>query len=380
LCRPLGSLVSRLELLGYTLEAAKAEYASAAIQYQEDHATEGDSLECGKPGLISFEAFMNFVCQHAVASLNDEVPPHVEDAGRNDPRGRFVDEPDAQRLPRSEDWDLATSYSERSHFGNLLGFLAPYSALRVLAENPANLELDVVWDCGAFVHAGWAKNEEFVAGARRVDTFLIATEGTSDTNILKRAISVLLPDVEDFFKFIDPKAHPFSGTGNLAKFAEGLVRIDVQNRIVFLFDNDAEGISGLRLLQGFELPSNMGVLVLPDLEAFRSFPAIGPEGISSVDINGRAAAIECNLDLRLQGFSRPPMVRWSNYKKDSDTYQGALEFKDTYSKAFFAASDESIANGSYEANKLQVVLEALIQKCVELAAAVRVPLLVARRT
>lgn len=45
----------------------------------------------------------------------------------------------------------------------------------------------------------------------------------------------------DFFKFTDAAGHPFSGTGGLTKFAEGLVNIDVQNQIVFVFDNDAEG-------------------------------------------------------------------------------------------------------------------------------------------
>ncbi len=90
-----------------------------------------------------------------------------------------------------DDYRNTGGYSERSHFGNLLGFLDPYSVLRVIAENPANLDLDVVWDYGNFVAAGWAQNGDFIAGARRTQTYLIATEGTSDIHILKHAIAQL---------------------------------------------------------------------------------------------------------------------------------------------------------------------------------------------
>ncbi|MFW8695705.1 HEPN/Toprim-associated domain-containing protein, partial [Mesorhizobium japonicum] len=57
--------------------------------------------------------------------------------------------------------------SERSHFFDLIEFLHPYSILRVLAENPANLRIDVVWNFGILVSAGWAQNGDFVPDARR---------------------------------------------------------------------------------------------------------------------------------------------------------------------------------------------------------------------
>jgi hypothetical protein len=72
-----------------------------------------------------------------------------------------------------------------------------------------------------------------------------------------------------------------------------LVKIDVQNQIVFLFDNDAEGYEAYRRLQKLALPANMRGMILPELDAFRAFPARGPEGVGTADINRRAAAIEC---------------------------------------------------------------------------------------
>ena len=74
--------------------------------------------------------------------------------------------------------------------------------------------------------------------ARRTQTFLVATEGGCDAHILKHAFASLRSEVADFFRLIDvSRRHPFQRTGNLLKFAEGLAKIDVQNQLVFVFDN-----------------------------------------------------------------------------------------------------------------------------------------------
>jgi hypothetical protein len=133
--------------------------------------------------------------------------------------------------------------------------------------------------------------------------------------------------------------HPFWGTGNLVKFAEGLLRIEALNQVLFVFDNDAEGVDAFRKLKKLNPPANMRAMLLPDLEEFRAFATIGPEGVNISDINGRAAAIECYLDLRLDQYS-PAQVRWSNFKKDINAWHGALDFKESYSKHFYDQSDE----------------------------------------
>ncbi len=71
------------------------------------------------------------------------------------------------------------------------------------------------------------------------------------------------------------------------------LRIEVLNQVLFVFDNDAEGVDAFRKLEKLKLPTNMRAMLLPDLEEFRAFPSRGPEGVSVSDINGRAAAIEC---------------------------------------------------------------------------------------
>ncbi len=375
-CRILRSMVPRLELLGHTLGAVRVDYERVVAHDLEQRATsdspdEGTSKaeESGtkeRHNLLDFDEFVAFVRSHAIRDLSDDYVGDYDDRVAKASEG-IGSELALSQLPEGDPWRDRGGYSERSHFGNLLGFLNPYSILRVLAENPANLDLEVVWDYGNFVDAGWAKNEEFVAGARRTDTYLIATEGTSDTHIIKRAITLLRPDIEDFFKFIDlEERHPFSGTGNLAKFAEGLVKIDVHNRVIFLFDNDAEGRDARRTLQKYAFPANMRAMVLPDLDELRTFPARGPDGVTNADINGRAAAIECYLDLRLKD-RKPPQVTWTNYKTELDAYQGALDFKESYARAFYGATAELIASGAYDVSKLRVVLDALVAECSTMA-------------
>jgi hypothetical protein len=79
------------------------------------------------------------------------------------------------------------------------------------------------------------------------------------------------------------------------------------------------------------LPINMRTMVLPNLKEFETFPAAGPGGQALADINGCAASIERYLDLHAPGMPAP-LVRWTNYKEDVGTYQGALQAKDRYSR------------------------------------------------
>jgi hypothetical protein len=162
-----------------------------------------------------------------------------------------------------------------------------------------------------------------------------------------------------------PSSHPFSGTGNLVKFGEGLSKIDVQNQVVFLFDNDAEGLDAHRRLSALTLPANMRGIMLPELEAFLAFLAQCPEGLRESNIKRRAAAIECYLDLEVGEY--PAKVLWTNYKKALGIYQGALEYKESYVKEFLKQTSETIRAGSYDVSKIDAVLDLLISECTAIA-------------
>ncbi|MES1975584.1 MAG: HEPN/Toprim-associated domain-containing protein [Pseudomonadota bacterium] len=354
--RPLSRVLSRLRVLGHSIEGARAEYQ--AVIDDAVSLDDGDEEDAASR-YLSFDEFCALVCKYPVASLADAYVDYDTDDRQTIAQGRFAaDEALFDRLPWTDNSDLY--WSEASYLAAKLGILSPASMLEVFALNPANAHAPVIWQFGPIVTSGWVTREAFQAGASRTQTLLVATEGASDARILRRALDLLRPDVADFFRFIDgEERHHFWGTGNLVKFAEGLMRIDVRNQVLFLLDNDAEGVDAYRKLEELKLPGNMRAMVLPALEVFRDFPARGPDGVRACDINGRAAAIECYLDLNLPQYP-PAQIVWSNYKKELDAWQGALEHKESYMRHFFDQDAETLAGGGYDISKLVQLLDALI--------------------
>jgi len=358
--RPLHRVLPRLDLLGYTMAAARAEYealVSEAVESQSEY------RPVPEQGFMTFDEFVAFCGRYPLASFDDTCIDYDDPDRERKSQGRFFDMTEMQRIPIIEQ-DLY--WSERSYVGESLCILSCYAMLQVFGQHAHNADAPVVWQYGPLVNSGWAAATDFVAAARREQTILVATEGTSDVRILRRALDILQPDVADFFRFIDVnERHHFWGAGNLVKFAEGLVRIDVQNKVLFILDNDAEGIEAYRRLQALTMPTNLRALTLPDQDSFRQFPARGPEGVNACDINGRAAGIECYLDLNLPSYP-PAQVIWSNYRGDLDTWQGALEHKESYMQHFFR-QDDALLSGKYDTTKLRAVLKVLLTESAGLA-------------
>ncbi len=362
--RRLVDILPRLELMGYSL---------ASVQSAYDRAAEGDrelraSIEDLRPEVpneaMTFAEFADFVNAYPIADLDDTYPSGNSQS-RKHVIGRFADDPTTLSIPYYP--AEGDQYSERSHFGSLLSFLPPYAILRLLAENPANLDCRVVWQYGPLVDAGWAEAAEFEPHAGRTQTFLIATEGSSDAGILKHALSLLRPNIADFFKFVDmDNGYPFTGTGNLRNFAAGLAGIDVHNNVLFLLDNDAEGVDVCTQVRRMRLPANMQATCLPELADFADFPCWGPDGVRPSDINRRAASIECYLDLAAPGQPTAE-VRWTNFKRESAVYQGALQKKESYTRVFHKQTATSLSDGSYDTRKISLVLDHIFSVCCEIA-------------
>ena len=355
--RTLSRVLPRLNLLGFTLEAARSEYQALVA---EEISNDID-IDESKKEYLTFEEFCDLACRYPLVDLKSDYIEYDTPDRDIISQGRFAADIDVfDRIPWSENSDLY--WSEASYLSERVCILSAESMLQVFALNAANAEIEVTWEFGPIVHAGWVQREAFRASALQKQKVLIATEGTSDARIIRRALDVLRPDVADFFNFVDvDERHPFWGTGNLVKFAEGLLRIEVLNQVLFVFDNDAEGVDAFRKLEKLNPPANMRAMLLPDLEEFREFATIGPEGVNISDINGRAAAIECYLDLRLDQYP-PAQATWSNFKKDIDAWHGVLDFKESYSKHFYEQSDDLLRNGNYDVSKLLKLIDALIRE------------------
>ena len=355
--RNLGSLKTRLDLLGFSLDRVEREYKSACItsREQDEWLMENNSKVENFDRLMNFPEFMAFLQDHPVNSFEKEYHgfesnPSIKDIPR------LVNEFRIKRLPYYG--NSGDSFTELGVFLEMIEFLSPYAILRALSEVKENADSKVTWLFGPLAENGWADHSDFYGDARRTDRFLVATEGSSDVHILKKAFRLLRPDVIDFFSFIDcSEAHPFSGAGNLVKFANGLVKIDCLNKVLFLLDNDAEGVVAKRKIQDMNLPVNMRATTLPNLDDFESFRSLGPTGIESVDINGKAVAIECFLDLRDQNQSKPH-IRWTSYKKEIDEYQGELVDKESFAKSFLKGQ-----YAGYDFTKLTTLLDHIISQC-----------------
>ncbi|MBC9176738.1 MULTISPECIES: HEPN/Toprim-associated domain-containing protein [Alphaproteobacteria] len=352
--RPLARVIPRLRVLGDTLDGARAEYEAVVADALSSLSTDEEPAQ-----FLDFDEFCALASLFPLASLADEYIDYDTEERASVAQGRFA--PHAAlfaRIPWTENSD--SYWSEASFLSAKLCILSPSSMLQIFFLNPDNADAEVIWQFGNIVHAGWVDRSFFAAGVQRNQSILVATEGASDARILRRALDLLRPDVADFFRFINgEERHHFWGTGNLVRFAEGLVRIDIQNQVLFLLDNDAEGIEAYGKLQELKMPGNLRSMVLPDSEDLRRFPALGPEGLNECDINGRAAAIECYLDLNLPSYP-PARVIWSNYKRDIDAWHGALEHKESYDRHFMKQDADSLTSGSYDTSKLTQVLDALI--------------------
>ncbi|WP_188247403.1 HEPN/Toprim-associated domain-containing protein [Stenotrophomonas maltophilia] len=346
--KPLRHVRDRLELMGYTVRAVEHHYARL-------HRMHGMT---DKP--IPFATLRRALAKIDVTKVSGN---YSEDY---DP-GEFVRKEIIKRLalaserhhyylsgPRPDHWEVDL----------LLENFGASGALRLLAENPANLDLDVSWDYAPLVEAGWAEREEFQPGAAPDQQFLIVTEGSSDTKILQKALQLLRPHIADFFRFVDmEEGYPFAGTGNLYRFTQGLASIGILNNTVLLYDNDAEGVAKWRDTQKLTLPPNMRAMKLPDVKALKQVMAVGPSGRKRANINQRAASIECYLDLTQPGLPEP-VVRWGPYNKSSESYQGELEHKTQFMKAFLNLRSADV---SYDFSKIEAVLDAVVAECVAIA-------------
>jgi hypothetical protein len=239
--------------------------------------------------------------------------------------------------------------------------LSAYTILRLLGENPKARDLPVNWAFNDLEEGGWAKRSDFVRTLDPTKRFLIVTEGSSDAAIIKHAFTILKPHVADFFDFVDmEEGYPFSGTGNLLRFLQGLISIAIQNNVVVVFDNDAEGVAAFNRCCRLKIPDNMRILKLPDIPGFCNFDTVGPNGLYLANINGQGAAIECYLSL--DGESR---VRWNNYNASIGAYQGELIDKDRYKRNFLNQRQKI---SGYDYTKITSVLDIIVAACVGIRA------------
>lgn len=339
LSKPLELVIDRLNLLGHTYEQCEKEFVYLSGLNEFDRAR------------FTFEQLRNAVGNVDVNTISADYGEGGEGFGK------FFRREMAPRLGLIK--HLKSDPKELTAVSEAMENLSPYTVLHLLARNPHASSLPVQWTFNDIEQGGYANREDFVRPLEPINRFLIVTEGSSDAAILRHAFKILRPHVADFFDFVDmEEGYPFSGTGNVFRFVQGLISIAVQNNVLVLFDNDQEGVANYHRCIELNVLPNMRILKLPDLHAFKSFATVGPNGKHKADINGCGAAIECYLDL--DACAR---VRWTSYSARENTYQGELENKTHYMRDFLGQKARKV---SYDYSRLEAVLDVITESAIEI--------------
>jgi HEPN/Toprim N-terminal domain 1 len=341
LSKPLSHVIDRLNLLGYTHETCKIEFARLARFNDFDDKS------------FVFSDLRDALAEIDVVSLSANY-------GEDDDYdfGEFFS---SQIAPRLKSFPQV-SVNQNDGIFRAMENLSVHTVLQLLYRNTNAASLSVDWAFNDIDHGGGWQRDTFVRDLDSSDRFLIVTEGTSDANILEHALKFLRPHIADFFHFVDmEKGYPFTGTGNVFKFVKGLISIGIQNKILVVFDNDTEGLYNYNRCLELSIPANMCILRLPDIPKLTAFPTVGPDGESVSDINGKAAAIECYLDL-----DKTARVRWTSYNEKTETYQGKLERKEHYAKKFLKQKERS---NNYDYSLIEKVLDVLVSNAVTISEA-----------
>lgn len=341
---------SRLDLLGYSMEKLENTY-NQFLKELDFH-----SIDVKIPFHVFKEVIYNIdVKKVNVLEFELEGYQYGYDFGEY-ARDCLMKDAEINRLFEnySEEHKFHLKYDLETYMENI----DPYVLIRIIAENPMNNNLDLQWRYKDIVEGGWESEDNIFKGLDSKDKILIVTEGSSDSFILRKTLENLYVDVADFFEFVDMNEnYPFTGVGNLYNFFLGLVRINVQNNIIIVFDNDIAGNEKYCLAKDKVTPDNIMIYKLPELQEFDSFQTIGPSGKSIEDINLKAVSIECFLDLSNEKYA--PLIRWMSYSKKVDQYQGVLVNKDKYVRRFKSID---LLNSSYNSCKLKFLIDDIIQK------------------
>ncbi|MBL8020710.1 MAG: hypothetical protein JNM27_13650 [Leptospirales bacterium] len=343
LSRRLIELKDTLELLGYSLKNIRRRFQELCANHKRysgtpvplDYRTFHDGLIQLRPELVESHADEEFPDDHGFYkyfkySLKEKL-----------------------RLTSENYHNLHDEFFDSIH---------PYIVLRILIENPANHERSVIWGYQDILNGGWISKKGLFQSTASLANFLIVTEGSSDTHVIRKSLEILNPGISKFFRFVDMQEnYPFTGTGNLYNFVKGLSRIGMVMNVLVVFDNDAEGSDKFDKCQTeLQLPANIRVSKLPNLKSLRKFRTIGPSGSKISNINGTAASIECFLDLTYQNTT-PASVRWKTYNERSNAYQGALQNKEKFVSLFLKMRSPY---ADYDFEKLRLLNQHIIRECI----------------
>jgi hypothetical protein len=265
---------------------------------------------------------------------------------------------------KKEGLDPVTKYILGETDEHFLGFLGTDVRLLLrLACDVVPVNSRVVQDITGLVYNGYYGEDEpvcenairtLIAGHPENSPRIILTEGSTDAAILKQALAILYPHLSAYYSFLDfDSSRSPGGAGHLVSLVKAFSAAGITNRIIALFDNDTAARDATRALDTISLPSNIAVRHYPDLELLRTYPTLGPGGLTSLDVNGLAASIELYLgeDVLREGPDTLTPVQWKGYNETLKQYQGEVMRKTKlhatyYEKIAHCRADPDVINAA----------------------------------
>ena len=201
------------------------------------------------------------------------------------------------------------------------------------------------------------------------DKIIVLTEGKSDIEILSRTLKLLYPHLYSYFAFMDfENARVAGGAGPLTAIVKSFAGVGISNKIVAIYDNDTAAIDAAKQLAKIQLPSNIKIMFLPEIERLNSYPTIGPAGKSNMNINGMTGSIEMYLGHNIlfnESSNSYYPIQWTGYNSGLKQYQGEIIEKDLvqkeYRKILKICEDDSSKIENYDFKDIRLVLQNLLK-------------------
>lgn len=304
---------ARLDILGFTLPAAKVAFVEA--------------LEETK------------VTWHAlVQGYEGDIPESWCD------RHRWLSQVDG--LSAFEDWTYGGEVPHRVALRELAdeeiglphgAVMNPLLVLRAVLER-CGLDDGVCLDLTDFADDEYFDEIRILDGMRIHEPTIVLTEGSVDSRILAESQRLLFPFLDGCLSFVDYEvASAPGGVNEQVRFIRMFIGCSISNRILVLFDNDTIGRDAMRRCMDVAKSDSVFLMCLPDLPWLESYPTIGPEGKGRSNVNGAAGSLEMYLGTNAligeDGEHFP--VRWKGFIEGIDSYQGEVSCKRQIQQRYF---------------------------------------------
>jgi hypothetical protein len=331
--------IDRLNVMGFTLERARQDFERGVATQLEACGPDDDGSEWLDErrrilGALTFDAYTGAL-QHIIENGLRPRPFDDSSSPRIDEVVKFV-------LDEDEDTPF--------------GFFGDVRLLVRVACTLVAGDARVVQDITELVSGGFYGPDEPVcehaiqaliadhpANAPRI----VLTEGSSDGEMLKAALSLLYPHLAGYYTFMDfGSSRAPGGAAQLVAVVKAFAAAGITNRVIALFDNDTAARDAVRSLATVSLPPNIAVLHYPPLDTLRNYPTLGPTGLAALDVNGLAASVELYVGddvLGDDGQERLP-VQWRGFVDALRAYQGEVSSKTLIRERFEAKIARCRAN------------------------------------